>query len=227
MFAPSASTFPSRPARLKVRSVSSPTIRTVSARSKRLPVDEHGAVEELLELGQRHPGVLRDRLGREVAADPRLFVSQVGLVRHPGRRLANADPLGRDVRSCPRVLRRDDRDVGIRVLDFEALDLGEGAEDIERRLADELAADGVEAEADERADPASAELAAHLLDERAARRLRADKHLPPRLGGDAVDEEARVRLDPRVDHAPIIPCGPRPAAHRRPRLPLERWADDP
>ena len=34
MFALSASTFPSRPARLNVRSVSGPTIRTVSARSK-------------------------------------------------------------------------------------------------------------------------------------------------------------------------------------------------
>src|SRR5207244_12187097 len=105
---------------------------------------------------------------------------------------------GRDVRPVAGVLRCDDRDVRVRVLDLEALDLGEGAEELERRLANEHAADGVEAEADERANAAAPELPAHLLDERAPRRLRADEHLPARLGGDTVDEQARVRLDARI-----------------------------
>ena len=67
-----SSTAPVRPASESVRSVPAPTIRTLSAASKTsailrirarlgVPVEQHGVEDELLELGERHPGFLRGR----------------------------------------------------------------------------------------------------------------------------------------------------------------------
>ena len=80
---------------------------------------------------------------------------------------------------------------------------GRSPSELERRLADEDAAAGVEAEPDERACAASGELAAHLLDERPRERLRADEHLPARLGLDALDEHACVGLGTLGSTSPI------------------------
>ena len=195
--------------------------------AQRVPVDEHGAVEELLELRQGQPRVLRRRLGREVAADPGLLVAQVGLVRRAHRLLPEAGAFGRHVGALARILGRDQRHVRIGRLDLLQLDLAQGAEDLERRLPDENPADGVEAEADERTHASPAELPADLVDERAPERLRADEHLPARLRVDAVDQQARVGRNPRVPHPAIIPRGRHPAARPPPRRPPGRSADGP
>ena len=87
MFTWPSSTSPLRPRSDRCRSVSSPTMRTWSAVVEpgeqpvhrlrlRVPVAQARAVEEVLERGQRHPRLLGERVGRELAADPR------DLVRH-------------------------------------------------------------------------------------------------------------------------------------------------
>ncbi len=166
-----------------------------------LPVDEHGAVQEVLERRQRHPRILGDGRGRVVAADPGLLVAQVRLVVAAHRLLARAEPFARHVRAVAGVLRRDHRHVRVRTRDLVGLDRGEVAEELERRLAQEHAADRVEAQPDERACTATGELAGDLLDERPPQRLRANEHLPARLGLDAVDEHPRVCLHPRIHRA--------------------------
>ena len=148
-------------------------------------------------------------------------------MRSPQRGLTDPRALGRNVAALPRVLGRDQGHVGVRGVDFVALDLAEPAQELERSLAHEHAADGVEHEADERARVPAAELPAHFLDERPPARLRAHEHLPPRLGVDAVDEQPCVGLDPRVAHTSIIPRGWHPTAHPPPHRRHERSAHGP
>ena len=112
--------------------------------------------------------------------------------------LAGADALRGHVGTGTGVVRRDDRHVGVGVVDLVQLDVGDVRDQLHRRDADELAADGIEAETDESPGAAAGELAGHLLDQGPRGRLGADQHLPAGLRLDAVDQYARVRLDPRV-----------------------------
>ena len=90
--------------------------------AERVPVDQHGAVDEVREGREGHPGALRGGSRRVGAADPGLLVVQVGLVVAPHCLHAEADPLGGDVGAVARVLGGNDGDVCVGGLDLVRLD---------------------------------------------------------------------------------------------------------
>ena len=119
-----SSTAPARPASESVRSVSAPTIRTVSVPSNRsaiariraslgVPVEQHRVEDELLELVERHPGLL-GRRGRRVFGDhPRHRHRHRPLAQRRRHLLRGRLPLVREIGPFVRVLRRPDRDQGV------------------------------------------------------------------------------------------------------------------
>src|SRR3954453_21542220 len=153
-----SSTMPSRPSRLSIRSVSWPTIPTPPARrtpprgphlagavepladalhpaTLGVPVEEHGAVEEVLELPRRHPGLLRERGGGEAARHPGDLLVQAAAQELGARLREQRLALGGEVGAVTRVLRRADVDPRVRLAPRLAVG-GRGLlEQVDRRLA--------------------------------------------------------------------------------------------
>ena len=170
---------------------------------ERLPVDQHGAVEELLELLERHARVLRERLRRVLAADPGLLVRHERKAERPVGALNTRRALLRDVGALAGVLGRVDRDPRIDVLHHVALDIRHLVEQLLRRVLDPrgLLRAQREPQPRDRMRAAERHLPDDLLVERPGQRLRLHEHLPARLDADAaVDEQLRVPLEPRVRH---------------------------
>ena len=168
--------------------------------SFRVPVEEARAEDELLVLGQRHPGVLRAGGGRVLADHPgdleRAAAPCRRLVPLAKRRLA----LRRQVGAVAGVLRRDDRDPRILGLEGVHLDRRHRPEQLEWGLGgpDEVVGEALEPvrEAHERVGAAPGDPTGHLLDQWPRERARAHGHLPARLDAQAaLDQEPRVLAD--------------------------------
>ena len=168
--------------------------------AQRLPVDQHRAVEEVLErAGAACPASWADRGGRVVAADPRLLVGQE---RHRAARAAL--PAGRRPArpGCPRRSRcspgRRSRCTSPRCSISCSSMSAELVDQLHRRFADERAADRVEARrTSARAPRRASSRAISSISGRAGGWERTST-CQPGSGVDAVDQHARVRLDPRV-----------------------------
>ncbi len=113
---------------------------------------------------------------------------------------AEGEPLGGDVRSVARVLRRVDDDEAVRIVELVRVDLRERAELLLGRFGHPGRVGG-ERVARERVGAAPSDLAHDLLDERAAFGRRAHEHLPAGLHVDAaLDEERGIALDAWIGH---------------------------
>ena len=140
-------------------------------------------------------------VGRVVAADPRLLVHQERARAARAARACRAlSALGRDVAALARVLGREDRHVRVGVVDLVELDLATrvAMSSIGASRTND-AADGVEPEADERPRVprgASSRTTSSISGRPGGCERTSTCH--PGSGVDAVDEHARVRLDPRV-----------------------------
>jgi len=104
-----------------------------------LPVEQHGAVEELRERVRVHAGVLRERRRRPLADHPRDLVRPRALDERQDRLAVERDPLRRHGAGLARVLWRVDRDVRVDLLRLVARDrCGRPEELVGRRLEPRL-----------------------------------------------------------------------------------------
>ena len=100
-----------------------------------VPVAQAGAVDVVLELGQRHPGLRCRRLGGELRHRPADVERPAALRRSLLRALDQPAALGLEICARMQILGRDDRQPRVLVLDGVRLDLGQLREQLERRLA--------------------------------------------------------------------------------------------
>ena len=106
-----------------------------------VPVAQAGAVDVVLELGQRHPGLCRRRLGGELRHRPADVERPAALRGSLLRALDQPAALGLEIRTRMQILGRDDREPRVLVLDGVRLDLGQLREQLERRLTGPIEVD--------------------------------------------------------------------------------------
>ena len=163
-----------------------------------VPVEENGAVDELLELRERQPRLLGGRIGRVLADHPRDIHRHLPAPERLETLLEKLSALVREVGSLPHVLRGRDRDEGVAGLPHVELDRRRLGEHLERSLAHERPAELIPGELEKGERAAPCDLFLHRVDEWSGERSRPDDHLPSRLDADgAVYQEAGIFVDPR------------------------------
>jgi hypothetical protein len=168
-----------------------------------VPVQQAGTEEEVLQLRERHPRVLRQRRRRVLAADPRDVHRHRTLVVRTGRCAHEALALGGQFRAVARVLRRVDRDARVDRLDGVQVGGRELVEQLRRRGARPRVRERellvVEVDPQQRIGAALPDQLANALDERPCPRSREDEHLPAGLDVHAtLDQQPRVLVDAGV-----------------------------
>ena len=101
-----------------------------------VPVEQAGAEDDVRQLREREPGLLRERVRRELAADPGNLAGHRAPVEDLRGLVGAGEPLGREVGRGARVLGRVERDPGVHAVAREAVDLGQLVEQLLGRLGD-------------------------------------------------------------------------------------------
>src|ERR687887_650545 len=168
-----------------------------------VPVEQARAVEEVLELGERHPRVLRERRRGELTADPLQLVGEHALDVRPQAGLDAAEDLRVDACELTRVLRGLDSDPGVRLVKGARLDRRGVVEELPGCLLRPGNVDPLAREAQplERVGAALPEQLADRLDQRPGEHSARDDDLPSRLDVQALlNEQLRVIVDAPVSH---------------------------
>ena len=196
-----------------MRSVPSPVTRTsfggVETRAdlphalgERLPVDEHGAVEEVLVGPEPHARVLRERGRRELATDPWLLAGEERLGVRPVawrrsmRRSGEMSEPSRVFSGASMTMKQSAWSSSWASMSGSVPSCSSGASASQTdERANESLRQGIRLAARDCGDD--------LLHERPRGGGGADQHLPAGLHVDApIHEQGRVALEPRIGHEP-------------------------